>query len=230
MKIKELGQDDRPREKMLEKGAGALSNAELAAILIRTGSGKWNAVDIARMLLHSAGDSLLALSRMPVRQMCRISGIVPDKAAAVTAAFELGRRCFSEADTVEKVSITDPSMIYRTMVHRMRALRHEECWVIYLNRANYIIGKECVSTGGLDATVIDVRLVMKSALERLASGIILVHNHPSGNPQPGSSDIRQTGILRKAAETFGISLLDHIIIADDRFYSFANERVEVAGR
>lgn len=227
MKIKELGQDDRPRERLLGKGAGALSNAELTAILIRTGRGECNAVDISRKLLRSADDSLIALSRMTAQQMCRIDGIGPDKASAVVAAFELGRRCASEANAVDKIPITDPSMIYRSMLHRMRILRHEECWVIYLNRSNYIIHKECMSTGGVDATVIDVKMIIKTALEILASGIILVHNHPSGNPNPGQQDIVQTGKLRKAAETFGISLLDHIIIADDRFYSFANECVEV---
>ena len=227
MKIKELGMDDRPREKMAEKGLGALSNAELIATMVRTGSRRDNAVDISRMLLRSAGDSLITLSGMSVKQMCRTAGIGPGKAASVVAAFELGRRCAVESSTIDKVSITDPAMIYRHMLHLMKGLAHEECWVIYLNRANYILGKERLSSGGTSSTVIDVKMIIKNALEMLASGIILVHNHPSGNPQPGSCDIKQTGILKKAAETFDISLLDHIIIADDRFYSFAEERVEV---
>lgn len=227
MKIKELGMDDRPREKMAEKGLGALSNAELIATMVRTGSRKDNAVDISRMLLRSAGDSLVTLSGMSVKQMCRTAGIGPGKAASVVAAFELGRRCAVESSTIDKVSITDPAMIYRHMLHLMKGLAHEECWVIYLNRANYILGKERLSSGGTSSTVIDVKMIIKNAIEMLASGIILVHNHPSGNPQPGACDIKQTGILKKAAETFDISLLDHIIIADDRFYSFAEERVEV---
>lgn len=227
MKIKELGMDDRPREKMAEKGLGALSNAELIATMVRTGSRKDNAVDISRMLLRSAGGSLVTLSGMSVKQMCRTAGIGPGKAASVVAAFELGRRCAVESSTIDKVSITDPAMIYRHMLHLMKGLAHEECWVIYLNRANYILGKERLSSGGTSSTVIDVKMIIKNALEMLASGIILVHNHPSGNPQPGACDIKQTGILKKAAETFDISLLDHIIIADDRFYSFAEERVEV---
>lgn len=227
MKIKELGMDDRPREKMAEKGLGALSNAELIATMVRTGSRKDNAVDISRMLLRSAGDSLVTLSGMSVKQMCRTAGIGPGKAASVVEAFELGRRCAVESSTIDKVSITDPAMIYRHMLHLMKGLAHEECWVIYLNRANYILGKERLSSGGTSSTVIDVKMIIKNALEMLASGIILVHNHPSGNPQPGACDIKQTGILKKAAETFDISLLDHIIIADDRFYSFAEERVEV---
>lgn len=227
MKIKELGTDDRPREKMAWKGAGALSNAELAAVLIRTGCGSENAVDISRKLLKSAGDSLVCLSGMTAGQMCRTKGMGPGKAASIIAAFELGRRFAVESSSVEKVSITGPSMIYRNMLNHMKGLGHEECWVIYLNRANYIIGKERLSSGGLSATVIDVRMIIKNALEKLASGIILVHNHPSGNPQPGISDIKQTGILKKAAETFDISLVDHIIITDDGFYSFADERTEV---
>ena len=227
MKIKELGMDDRPREKMAEKGLGALSNAELIATMVRTGSRRDNAVDISRMLLRSAGDSLITLSGMSVKQMCRTAGVGPGKAASVAAAFELGRRCAVESSTIDKVSITEPAMIYRHMLHLMKGLAHEECWVIYLNRANYILGKERLSSGGTSSTVIDVKMIIKNALEMLASGIILVHNHPSGNPQPGACDIKQTGILKKAAETFDISLLDHIIIADDRFYSFAEERVEV---
>lgn len=230
MKIKELGPDDRPREKLLGKGAGALSNAELVAILLRTGSGGDNAVDISRMLMKSAGDSLVELSCRTVSQMCRIRGIGPDKAASVAAAFELGRRCTAEGFSLEKVPVTSPLMIYRSMIHHMKSLKHEECWVVYLNRANYIISRECLSKGGLDATVIDVKFIIRNALELLSSGIILVHNHPSGNPHPGSSDIRQTAILKKAASTFGISLVDHIIISDDRFYSFANESVEVVAR
>lgn len=230
MRIKEFGHDDRPREKLMEKGARALSNAELTAILIRTGSGRYNAVDTARMLLNSAGNSLVALSTMSREQMCRTCGIGPDKAVTVAAAFELGRRCSAEKSTLHRISVTGPEMIFDIMNPVMNGLRHEECWVIYLNRANYVIGKEMVSSGGLDATVIDVKIIVKKALEMLASGIILVHNHPSGNPRPGVNDVKYTEVLKKAAGTFDISLLDHIVMTDSAFYSFADECVIQRGK
>ncbi len=227
MKIKDLSLDDRPREKLLEKGPSALSNAELVAVLLRTGSGKYNVVETARMLLKSAGDSLLSLSSMDYRQLCRTCGVGPDKAAAVTAAFELGRRRERETSGTDKISITRPDMIYIMMLPLLRGLKHEECWVIFLNRANYVIGKERISYGGIDSTVIDVRHIVKKSLDLMASGIILVHNHPSGNPRPGVSDIRCTEMLKKAVDTFDISLVDHVIVSDDSYYSFSDEAVSV---
>ena len=230
MKMKDLGTDDRPREKMVEKGVQALSNAELLAVLLRTGSGKFNVVDTARMLLKSAGDSLVALSYMGFSEMCRTCGVGRDKAAAVSAAFELGRRSVQEKFRVEKVPITRPEMIYLMMLPLLRGLKHEECWVVFLNRANYVIGREKISSGGLDSTVIDVRHILRKALELLASGLVLIHNHPSGNPRPGISDIRCTETLKKAVSAFDISLVDHIIVADDSYYSFSDESVSVPGR
>ena len=227
MKIKDLSLDDRPREKLLEKGPSALSNAELLAVLLRTGSGKFNVVETARLLLKSASDSLLSLSSMNYSELCRTCGVGPDKAAAVTAAFELGRRRERETSGTDKISITRPDMIYIMMLPLLRGLKHEECWVIFLNRANYVIGKERISYGGLDSTVIDVRHIVKKSLDLMASGIILVHNHPSGNPRPGVSDIRCTEMLKKAVDTFDISLVDHVIVSDDSYYSFSDEAVSV---
>lgn len=227
MKIKDLGRDDRPREKLSEKGPSALSNAELLAVLLRTGSGKFNVVDTARMLLKSAGDSLLSLSTMDIRSLCKTCGVGPDKAAAVSAAFELGRRWEQESFGTERISITRPEMIFVMMLPLLRGLKHEECWVIFLNRANYVIGKERVSSGGLDSTVIDVKHIVRKSLDIMASGIILVHNHPSGNPRPGVNDVRCTEKLKKAADTFDISLVDHVIVADDSYYSFSDETVSI---
>lgn len=227
MKIKELEADDRPREKMIGNGAGALSSAELMAVLLRTGSGRYNAVETARLLLKSAGGSLVTLAGMSLAQMCKTCGVGPGKAVAVAAAFELGKRYAAEKVRCERVSVTHPDMVYRMMWPLLKGLQHEECWVIYLNRANYVIAKERLSSGGLAATVIDVKLILKKALDILASGLIIVHNHPSGNPHPGKNDIACTEALKKAAGTMDITLYDHIIISDDRFFSFADERVEV---
>ncbi len=230
MKIKELGRDDRPREKLSEKGPSALSNAELLAVLLRTGTGKFNVVDTARMLLKSAGDSLLSLAAMDQRELCKTCGVGPDKAAAVTAAFELGRRREQESAGSDRISVTRPEMIFMMMLPLLRGLRHEECWVVFLNRANYVIGREKVSSGGLDSTVMDIKHIVRKSLDIMASGIILVHNHPSGNPRPGVSDIRCTEKLKKAVDTFDISLVDHIIVADDSYYSFSDEAVSVSGK
>lgn len=229
MKIKELSPEDRPREKMLEKGAGSLSTAELIAILLRTGTGKSNAVDTARKLLNMAGGNLTGLYSLSVEKMCGITGIGQGKAITVAAAIELGRRFGAETSRIEKISVTSPDMIYRMMLPKMKGLGHEECWVVYLNRANYITGCEQASRGGLDATTVDIKIIVRKALEKLASGIILIHNHPSGNPMPGTADINMTGRLKKALETFDISLTDHIIVCDDRYYSFADERATVTG-
>ena len=136
---------------------------------------------------------------------------------------ELGKRFVYEKDNTRKVPVTEAMQIYRLMLPLLKGLVHEECWVVFLNRANYILGQEMVSSGGMSSTVLDVKMILRRALEKKAHGIILVHNHPSGNPYPGSSDIRQTENLKKAAETFDISLVDHIVIAGNRYYSFADE-------
>ena len=225
MKLKELCKDELPREKMSEKGAQALSNAELLAILLRTGTGKMNVIEVARELLASAGGKLNNIMAMSPLKMCQTDGIGMSKAVTVAAAFELGRRCALEPIVDSRNSITNPKDIYRLMSPELRGIDHEECWGIFLNRANYIIGKECFSKGGLDSTVMDVKTIVRKALENRATSVIIVHNHPSGNPMPGTNDIRETGKLKKGLETCGIDLTDHVIIAEDSFYSFADEQV-----
>jgi DNA repair protein RadC len=227
MKMKEMIAEDRPRERLLEKGAGALGTAELIAILLRIGNGRKNVLETARELISSAGD-LTGLSSMSVDKMIEIPGIGRNKAATISAAFELGRRFASEKTRTVRSSVTSPKQVYDELIPVMRGLDHEECWIIYLNRSNYIIGKERQTSGGLSATVIDTGTIVRKALEKKANGIILAHNHPSGNPYPGTSDIRETEKLKKAADTCGISLLDHIIISDNRYYSFADEQIRVA--
>lgn len=225
MKLKELCVDDRPREKMLEKGPSVLSNAELLAIMIRTGTGKMNVVDVARTLLHTAEGRLNAIADMPVEKLCTISGIGRSKAVTIAAAFELGRRSAAEKIVQEKVPISSPKDVFRMMLPLMRGLDHEECWAVFLNRANYVLGKDRMSVGGMDSTTMDVKAVLRRALDRKASGVILVHNHPSGNALPGQADIRQTALLKKALQTCEIQLVDHVVIAEDSWYSFADEQL-----
>jgi len=225
MKLKELCIDDRPREKMLEKGPSSLSNAELLAIMIRTGTGKMNVVDVARTLLHTAEGRLNAIADMPVEKLCSISGIGQSKAVTIAAAFELGRRSAAEKIVQDRVPVTSPKDVFRMMLPFMRGLDHEECWAVFLNRANYVLGKDRMSVGGLDSTTMDVKAVLRRALDRKASGVILVHNHPSGSALPGQADIRQTALLKKALQTCEIQLVDHVVIAEDNWYSFADEQL-----
>lgn len=227
MKIKEMNPEERPREKLLEKGAKSLDNSELLAIILRTGTGNRNARETASDLLASAGNRLGTLAGFSMEKMKEIKGIGTDKAVSLAAAMELGKRFVYEKNTESRAAITSARQIFEIMFPLMKGLSHEECWIFFLNRANYIIGKEMLSSGGMTATVMDVKVILRKALEKKAHGIILVHNHPSGNPVPGTNDVRQTMALKKAAETFDISLIDHIILADNRYYSFADEEVRI---
>lgn len=223
MKLKELCIDERPREKMAVKGKESLSNAELIAILLRTGTGNMNVVDVARELLRKADGKLNGIAAMSTEKMCETEGIGPSKAMTLAAAFELGRRSSLEPIVSQRASISSPAAVFRLMLPLLRGLDHEECWVLFLNRANYIIGKEKMSSGGQDSTIIDTKSILRRAIDRKASGVILVHNHPSGNAMPGKADIMQTGILRNALKTCDLQLTDHVIIAEDSWYSFADE-------
>ena len=226
MKMTDLCEDDRPREKMVRSGAAVLSNAELIAVLLRTGTGKMNALEVAREVLRGADGRLAEVAGMSVERLCHVEGIGPGKAVAVAAAFELGRRAAAE-DGVEKLPQMDsPRRVYMTMVPLLRDIRHEECWVLFLNHANRLIGKEMVSKGGMESTTVDKRVILRRALDRKASGVILVHNHPSGSPCPSVEDIRQTKDLGKALASCDLRLVDHVIIAGRSFYSFSDERVE----
>lgn len=225
MKIKELSLDERPREKMLEKGADALSNAELLAIMLRTGSGGMNVIETARELLAGCGNKINEVAGMSTERLCQVKGIGPSKAVSIAAAFELGRRCAAEAARQEHKSISSPKAAVRLLLPEMRDLDHEECWVLFLNRANYLINKERITVGSGDATLIDIKTIIRKAIEKKASGIILAHNHPSGNAMPGKVDIEETARLKKALNTCDISLIDHIVIASKSYYSFSDEEM-----
>ena len=224
--MKELCEDDRPREKMMRYGAVSLSNAELLAILLRTGTGKRNVLEVAREILREADGRLTEVAGMSVERLCHVDGIGPGKAVAVAAAFELGRRVAAE-DGVQKLPQMDsPRRVYMNMLPQLRDIRHEECWVLFLNHANRLIGKEMISKGGMDSTSVDKRVILRRALDRKASGIILVHNHPSGSPYPSVEDIRQTRELGKALASCDLHLVDHVIVAGHSYYSFSDETVE----
>lgn len=224
MKLKELNIEERPRERLIAKGSSALGNAELLAILLRTGSGNKNVLEMSHELLAAAG-SLTELSAMSIDKIQAIGGIGKNKAATVTAAFELGRRFAAEGSRLHCRAITNASQIFSIMFPVLKGIDHEECWILYLNRANHILYKEKVSIGGLSSTTIDTNSILRKAIEKKADGIILVHNHPSGNPQPGKADVVETERLKKAAETFSISMLDHVIISDSGYYSFADQMI-----
>ncbi len=222
MSINNWKMDDRPREKMNVSGAASLSDSELLAILINSGTRDKSAVDVAREILASVGNSLNALTGTSKDRLCAIQGIGEAKASRLLAAFELAVRIQSEPSG-PRMRITASSTVSRIFSPLLRNLQHEECWVLFLNKANKIIAKEKVSTGGVSGAVLDPRIIIRKAVDKLASAIILVHNHPSGNPTPSELDRRQTRVLRDAAALLDIALLDHVIIAGDRYYSFSDE-------
>lgn len=225
MRIKDLYADEMPREKMLTKGTGALSNTELLAILLRIGRQGMNVIDLARVLLQNGGGTLTGISEMNLEKLWAINGIGKSKAITIAAAFEIGRRVALEGAHRLPEPISSPCKVFRIMHPITKDLDHEECWVLFLNKANRLICKEMLSSGGLDSTIIDNKHIIRRAIDKKASAIILVHNHPSGNALPSKADITQTQALNTALKTCGISLLDHIIIAKNAYYSFADEEL-----
>ena len=214
--------EDRPREKVMANGIQYLSNAELIAILLGSGTKHITAVELARQILKDAGNSLQELGRKGIGELVRIKGVGPAKATSILAALELGRRR-AGMQYSEKIPVKSSETVYRLFHPLMGDLEHEEFWLLMLNRANRILGRFKVSQGGLSGTVIDTRIILKKALDNLASSIIVCHNHPSGNKQPSDADVKITEKLKKAAEMLEIKLLDHVIIADKSYFSFADE-------
>ena len=226
MTIPEWNEDERPRERLLAKGASSLSEAELIAIIIGSGTKNETAVDLARKILVLGDNNLRSLSVISIDKLREIKGIGQSKAISIIAAGELAKR-ISLTHVKQLSNIGSSSYAAKIISPILRDLSHEECWILYLNRANKLISKERLSSGGVSSTIVDVKIIIKNALERLASSIILVHNHPSGNPNPGENDKQQTKILKNAAAMFDISLIDHLIIAGDTYYSFADEGLMV---
>lgn len=224
MRMRDLCSDERPREKMESKGCAALSNAELIAILLRTGTSKKNVLDLSREILSLCEGNLSMLSNLSIDELCRIEGVGKAKAISLSAAFELGRRSLSH-NISKNIVITGPSSAVQAIGGNLRNLDHEECWILFLNRANKVIGKERITSGSMYATIIDAQIIVRKALEKRASGIIMFHNHPSGNVNPSSADIKETEKLKKALQTLGVSLMDHIIIGEDSYFSFSDSNV-----
>lgn len=225
MKMLDLCADERPREKMLERGAAALSNAELLAILLRTGTGKRNVVEVAQIMLRRAEGRLDALAGMSVDVLCETEGVGPGKSVTIAAAFELGRRWFAEEGTSKRVKIANPEAVYRMMYPLMRNLETEECWVVYLNNSNCCLGKERLSIGGVESTVLDTKVLIRKTMEKKAAGVILVHNHPSGTARPSVADIERTRVISNALKACEISLVDHVVIGSRSYYSFSDEHL-----
>lgn len=213
--------DDRPREKLIEKGAHSLSNAELLAILLGSGSREESAVDLAKRILKFGQNNLSNLGRLEIEDLTQFKGVGEAKAVTLCSAFEIARR--RKEEVVDKIKIGSASDAFKEVAPYVQDLNHEEFWVLYLNRANIVLRKERVSSGGVSGTVVDQKIILKKALLNLASSIILVHNHPSGNLKPSLADKKVTQKMKSACELLEINLLDHLIIAGNSYYSFADE-------
>ena len=222
--IKNWSQDDQPREKLLYKGKAALSDAELVAILIGSGNKEESAVDLSKRILASSNNNLSELGKLSIKQLMEFKGIGEAKAITIVAALELGRRRRGE-EALEKKKITSSSTVFELMQPVIGELDHEEFWIIYVNNSNKVIQKSQLSKGGITGTLVDVRLVLKTALEVGATGLILAHNHPSGTLKPSEADKQITQKLKQAAQSLDIKVLDHLIITEKAYFSFADETI-----
>ena len=222
--IKNWSQDDQPREKLRDKGKGALSDAELVAILIGSGSRDESAVSLCKRILASVDNNLSELGKLSIKQLMEFKGIGEAKAITIAAAMELGRRRRGE-EALKKQKIVSSRSVFELMQPIIGELQHEEFWIIYLNNSNKVIQKQQLSKGGITGTLVDVRLVMKTALDLVATGLILVHNHPSGTLKPSEADKQLTQKLKQAAKSLDIKVLDHLIITEKAYFSFADETI-----
>ncbi|MEZ4795773.1 MAG: DNA repair protein RadC [Flavobacteriaceae bacterium] len=220
--IKNWSQDDQPREKLRDKGKAALSDAELVAILIGSGSRDESAVTLCQRILASVDNNLSELGKLSIKQLMDFKGIGEAKAITIAAALELGRRRRGE-EALNKKKITSSASVFELMQPVIGELPHEEFWIVYLNNSNKVIQKNQLSKGGITGTLVDVRLALKTALEVGATGIILAHNHPSGTLKPSEADKQLTEKLSIAAKSLDIKVLDHLIITEKAYFSFADE-------
>ena len=224
MPINQWAEDDRPREKFLLKGKAALSDSELLAILIGSGSRNESAVQLCQRILASSNYNLTVLSKLSIAQLTQFKGIGEAKAITIAAALELGRRRRVE-EAVVLEQITSSKAVFELMQPIIGELPHEEFWVLYLNNANKIISKSQISKGGITGTLVDSRIIFKIAFEYNATAIILLHNHPSGKLKPSQADYNLTKNLQQASKSLEIQILDHIIITENHYFSFADEGV-----
>ena len=224
LNIKDWAEEDRPREKLLSKGARSLTDAELIAILIGSGNLEETAVELSRRILAAVDNNLNELGRKNIDFLKNFNGIGEAKAVTIAAALELGKRR-KEANVFNKNKITGSKDAADYFSPILSDLNHEEFWVMLLNRGNKIIDSFMISQGGISGTVIDVRIILKPAIEKLASSIILCHNHPSGTMQASDADMKITKKIKNAAEMLDISVLDHLIIGQNKYLSFADEGI-----
>ena len=220
--IKSWALDDRPREKLLAKGKGALSDAELIAILIGSGNRNESAVALSKRILSAANGNIYELAKLSVEKLTEFNGIGEAKAIAIITALELGKRRQLEV-ALEKPKIVSSKNVANLMQPIIGDLDHEEFWVLFLSNSNKVLAKSQVSKGGLTATVVDIRLLFKRALELVSVAIIVCHNHPSGKLQPSVADKNLTEKMKQAGNTLDIKLLDHLIITEKAYFSFADE-------
>lgn len=224
MPIHQWAEDDRPREKFLLKGKSALSDSELLAILIGSGSRNESAVQLCQRILAFTDNNLNQLGKLSIKQLMQFKGVGEAKALSIAAALELGKRRKSE-EVLELPKIDCSKAIFNLMHPIIGELPHEEFWVIYLNNSNKVIYKSQISKGGITGTVVDTRIIFKTALEYYATGIVLVHNHPSGKLQASEADLKITKRLVEAAKHLEIVVLDHLIVTETNYFSFADENL-----
>lgn len=223
-KILSWAEEDRPREKLLLKGKAALSDAELIAILIGSGTRELSAVDLSKLILQSVNNNLNELAKLSINDLIKFKGIGDAKAISIAAALELGRRR-KESETLKKPKVGSSADAHEVIRPYLMDLQHEQFWVLLLNRANEVIRPQQISIGGVSGTVADPKMIFKAAIENLASAIILVHNHPSGNLTPSQADKDLTKKVKEAGRTLDIPVLDHLIFSDNGYFSFADEGI-----
>ncbi len=220
--IKSWAIDDRPREKLIAKGKSTLSDAELIAILIGSGNKKESAVGLSKRILAFVGNNLNSLAKLSIESLTRFNGIGEAKAISIITALELGKRRQFEQEYA-RPRIDSSKDVYTLMQPIIGELHHEEFWVLYINNSNTVIAKDQISKGGLTATIVDIRVLLKKAIETMCVAIIICHNHPSGKLKPSDADIDVTNKIDVAAKTLDIKLLDHLIITQKSYFSFADE-------
>lgn len=222
--IRHWSEDDRPREKLILKGRNALSDAELIAILIGTGSGNKSAVDLGRELLGLSNGDLHAFGKLRLSDLTTIKGIGESKAISILAALELGRRR-KEQEPVRKVKVTTARAAYDQLLPFYYDLTHEECYVIYLDRACHLVKIKQLSIGGTTGTFVDPKLIFKHAIELQSTALILSHNHPSGSLRPSQEDLNITKKIKQMGELIDLPILDHLIITDNGYFSFNESKI-----
>jgi DNA repair protein RadC len=222
LSIKAWDEADQPREKMLLRGKSSLSDSELIAIMIGSGSVGENAIDLAQRILQSVNGDLSELGKRSLNDLMKFKGIGEAKAVTIAAALEIGRRR-QFSDVIKRDNIVSSRDIYDIMLPKMIDISHEEFWILLLNRAHNVIGKHCISTGGVNGVYVDAKMVFKPAVDALAPSIILVHNHPSGNLKPSNEDVTLTRKLKEAGKLLDIAILDHVIVSHTGYYSFNDD-------